>query len=78
MDKVSNQPATRLDVIQLQEALDQRLMERQALAKTGKLFKSEFACDLSDLSLPVLFLFVCLQSELLVLVYCFLAARVQM
>eukprot|EP00930_Biecheleria_cincta_P006834 TRINITY_DN107911_c0_g1_i1.p1 TRINITY_DN107911_c0_g1~~TRINITY_DN107911_c0_g1_i1.p1 ORF type:complete len:253 (+),score=58.34 TRINITY_DN107911_c0_g1_i1:92-850(+) len=27
---VSNQPATRLDVIQLQEALDQRLMERQA------------------------------------------------
>ena len=30
MLKVSNQPATRLDVIQLQEALDQRLMERQA------------------------------------------------
>merc|ERR1711959_839679 len=27
---VSSQPATRLDVIQLQEALDQRLMERQA------------------------------------------------
>merc|ERR550514_1288419 len=27
---VSNQSATRLDVIQLQEALDQRLMERQA------------------------------------------------
>mmetsp|Transcript_77925 Transcript_77925/g.204607 ORF Transcript_77925/g.204607 Transcript_77925/m.204607 type:complete len:253 (-) Transcript_77925:70-828(-) len=27
---VANQPATRLDVIQLQEALDQRLMERQA------------------------------------------------
>merc|ERR1712066_1058189 len=27
---VSNQPATRLDVIRLQEALDQRLMERQA------------------------------------------------
>merc|ERR1719313_3336025 len=27
---VSNQPATRLDVIQLQEALDQRLMDRQA------------------------------------------------
>merc|ERR1711904_391450 len=27
---VTNQPATRLDVIQLQEALDQRLMERQA------------------------------------------------
>lgn len=27
---VSNSPATRLDVIQLQEALDQRLMERQA------------------------------------------------
>jgi len=27
---VSNAPATRLDVIQLQEALDQRLMERQA------------------------------------------------
>jgi len=30
MQYVSNQPATRLDVIQLQEALDQRLMERQA------------------------------------------------
>ncbi|KAF4677168.1 hypothetical protein FOL47_003010 [Perkinsus chesapeaki] len=27
---VNNQPATRLDVIQLQEALDERLMERQA------------------------------------------------